>query len=78
MPEGVGNEADGWLLIIKKTELQAGRSIGRKDTLKGVEIMENIVESRRNRADAIVEKIENVFMTVAGVAIGLSPLLAFV
>lgn len=40
--------------------------------------MENIVESKRNRADAIVEKIENVFMTVAGVAIGLSPLLAFV
>ena len=40
--------------------------------------MDYIVESKGNRAEAIGEKIENIFMTVAGIAIGLSPLLAFV
>ena len=38
--------------------------------------MENIPISRSSRAYSIIEKIEDIFITAAGIAIGLSPLLA--
>ncbi len=36
----------------------------------------SIIQSKR--ADTIIEKIEDVFLTIFGIAIGLSPFLVFV
>jgi hypothetical protein len=56
-----------------------GRGIKTKNhyTLKGVYIMKNISDSNDNRVGMIIDRIEDLFMTVSGIAIGLSPLLAF-
>lgn len=37
--------------------------------------MENIMNRRNNRLGVILDRIEDTFMTVAGIAIALSPLL---
>jgi hypothetical protein len=40
--------------------------------------MKNIVKNNSNRMGIILDKIEDIFMTVAGIGIGLSPFLVFV
>jgi ABC-type Fe3+ transport system permease subunit len=40
--------------------------------------MKNKVNNHDNRGGRVLERIENVFMTVSGIVIGLSPFLAFV
>lgn len=40
--------------------------------------MKNIILSKRSRVESIMENVVDTVMTVSGIAIGLSPLLAFI